>query len=74
MTLLDDSAIIDLFFERSEQAIDELDKKHGKAVRKTASNLLHDRQDAEECANDAFSNSSFITFIKVFSIAAHRFN
>ena len=54
MTLLDDSAIIDLFFERSEQAIDELDKKHGKAVRKTASNLLHDRQDAEECANDAY--------------------
>lgn len=54
MTLLDDSAIIDLFFERSEQAIVELDKKHGKAVRKTASNLLHDRQDAEECANDAY--------------------
>ena len=33
---MDDRAIIDLFFERSEQAIDELDKKHGRAVKKTA--------------------------------------
>lgn len=51
---MDDSEIIDLFFERSEQAIDELDKKHGKTVRKTAKNILHDQQDAEECANDAY--------------------
>lgn len=50
---MEDSAIIDLFFERSEQAIDELDKKYGNALRKTAVNILHDRQDAEECANDA---------------------
>ncbi len=54
MTQLEDSAIIDLFFERSEQAIDELDHKHGAAVRKTAGNILHDRQDAEECVNDAY--------------------
>ena len=51
---MEDSAIIDLFFERSEQAIDELHKKYGGAVRKTALNILHDRQDAEECANDAY--------------------
>ena len=51
---MEDSAIIDLFFERSEQAIDELDKKYGGAVRKTATNILHDRQDAEECANDTY--------------------
>lgn len=54
MTQLDDSKIIDLFFERSEQAIDELDKKHGAAVRKTAANILRDRQDAEECVNDTY--------------------
>ena len=51
---MEDSSIIDLFFERSEQAIDELDKKYGSTVRKTAVNILNDRQDADECANDAY--------------------
>ena len=46
--------IIDLFFERSERAIGELDKKYGAAVKKTAANLLHDAQDVEECVNDAY--------------------
>ena len=54
MTHLDDHAIIDLFFERSEQAIAELDKRYGVAVRKTAANILQNRQDVEECANDAY--------------------
>ena len=54
MTQLEDSQIIDLFFERSEQGIVELDRKYGAAVRKTAANILNDRQDAEECANDAY--------------------
>ena len=51
---MEDSAIIDLFFERSEQAVAELEQKYGAAVRKTAGNLLRDRQDAEECANDTY--------------------
>ncbi len=51
---MEDSAIVDLFFERSEQAIEELDKKYGAAVKKTAANILRDRQDAEECVNDAY--------------------
>ena len=51
---MDDRAIIDLFFERSEQAIDELDKKHGRAVKKTAANILADRLDVEECANATY--------------------
>ena len=54
MTHLEDSQIIDLFFERSEQAIDELDRKHGRAVKKTVNNLLHNREDAEECVNDTY--------------------
>ena len=54
MTTLDDSRIIDLFFERSEQAIEELDKKHGAAVKRTAANILGSRLDAEECANDTY--------------------
>lgn len=54
MTHMEDSAIIDLFFERSEQAVAELQQKYGAAVRKTAGNLLRDRQDAEECVNDTY--------------------
>ena len=51
---MEDSKIIDLFFERSEQAVGELDRKYGAVIRKTASNLLRDRQDAEECVNDTY--------------------
>ena len=54
MTHLEDSRIIDLFFARSEQAIEELDKKHGAAIKKTAANILADRRDVEECANDTY--------------------
>ncbi len=62
---LEDSKIIDLLFERSEQAIKELDIKYGAAVNKTAVNILNDRQDAEECVND--------TWLRVWnSIPPHR--
>ncbi len=54
MTHLEDSEIISLFYERSEQAIAELDRKYGAAVRKTASNILGSQQDVEECANDTY--------------------
>jgi len=51
---MDDSGIIELFLERSEQAVKELEAKYGAAVRQTAANILPDRQDAEECVNDAW--------------------
>ena len=54
MTQLEDRQIIALFFERSEQAIAELDTKYGAAVKKTAANILKSRQDVEECANDTY--------------------
>ena len=49
-----DTEIINLFFERSEQAITELDKKHGSAVARVARNILGNTQDAEECVNDTY--------------------
>ena len=49
-----DTEIINLFFERSEQAIDELAKKHGSAVARVARNILGNKQDAEECVNDTY--------------------
>ena len=54
MSVLDDSKIIDLFFERSEQAIDELSVKYGSVCSSVAFNILNNRQDAEECVNDAY--------------------
>ena len=54
MTRLEDSKIISLFFERSEQAIRELDCKYGSAIKKTAANILNNRLDVEECVNDTY--------------------
>ena len=51
---MDDGSIIRLFFERSEQAVEELNRKYGPIVRKTAANILRDRQDVEECVNDTY--------------------
>lgn len=60
MTRLEDREIIGLFHERSEQAIIELDRKYGAAVRRTAVNILNNRQDAEECANDTWLGARFV--------------
>lgn len=52
--MIDDEKIIELFFERSEQGIRELDIKYGKACRKLSYNIVNNSQDAEECVNDAY--------------------
>ena len=51
---LNDHEIVNLFFERSEQAITELILKYGTAIRSVASNILNDPQDREECQNDTY--------------------
>ena len=52
--MIDDEKIIELFFERSEQAIGELDIKYGKICHNLSYNIVNSRQDAEECVNDAY--------------------
>lgn len=49
-----DSEIIALFFQRSQQAIAELDVQYGSACRQLSFRIVNDRQDAEECVNDAY--------------------
>ena len=51
---MNDERIIELFFERSEQAIKELDEKYGRVCHTVSYNILNNRQDAEECVNDAY--------------------
>lgn len=52
--MMEDEKIIELFFGRSEQAIRELDSKYGKVCRRLSYNIVNNRQDAEECVNDAY--------------------
>ena len=49
-----DSKIIELFYERSEQAIVELSKKYGDICYRIAANILKNDADAEECVNDTY--------------------
>lgn len=51
---LADQDIIELYWNRDEQAINETDLKYGKYLFKIAFNLLHDRLDCEECLNDTY--------------------
>ena len=52
--MIDDEKIIELFFERSEQGIRELDIKYGKVCHTLSYHIVGNRQDAEECVNDAY--------------------
>ena len=52
--MLDDEKIIEMFLERSEQSIRELDMKYGKICHNFSYNIVNNRQDAEECVNDAY--------------------
>ena len=51
---MNDERIIELFFERSEQAIKELDGKYGKVFHSLSFKILNNYQDAEECVNDSY--------------------
>lgn len=50
---MEDHLIIQLFFERSENAVLELSRKYGGLCRSIACKILNNREDAEECLNDA---------------------
>lgn len=52
--MLEDQEIIELFFARSEQAIQELDMKYGRVCQRLSYNIVNNRQDVEECMNDAY--------------------
>ncbi len=51
---LEDKEIIDLYWERSENAITETDKKYRSRCLVIAKNILNDISDSEECLNDTY--------------------
>lgn len=52
--MTDDETIVAMLFARSGQGIRELDKKYGKLCRALSYRIVGNRQDAEECVNDAY--------------------
>lgn len=51
---MEDRDILALFLERSDTALEELEKKYGARCTAVARNVLRDPLDAEECVNDAY--------------------
>lgn len=52
-----DEAIVDLYFRRDEQAIQETMDRYHSYLLKVAEQILGDRQDAEECVNDVYQTA-----------------
>lgn len=51
---MDDKKLIELYWKRSETAIRETDNKYGKYCHAISFNILHNKEDAEECVNDTY--------------------
>ena len=51
---MEDQGIVELFFDRSEQAIVETDKKYGGYCYAIAYNILSSREDSEESVSDTY--------------------
>ncbi|MGM9636917.1 MAG: RNA polymerase sigma factor [Eubacteriales bacterium] len=49
---MEDQAIVELYFARSESAIDECERKYGRYCFAVADSILSDSEDARECVND----------------------
>lgn len=51
---MEDSRIIELYWQRDSEAIVASEEKYGGYCRMIAENILHSRPDAEECVNDTW--------------------
>lgn len=85
---MEDIAILELYWQRDEQAITQTKHKYGNMIRTLAYRILHNREDAEECENDTYlgawnaipperphSLSAFLSrLVRNISISRHRAN
>jgi len=51
---MDDKQIVDLYWKRSESAIDETASKYGSYCHHIALNILHNEEYSKECVNDTY--------------------
>lgn len=51
---MEDEKIIDLYWQRNQDAIEQTQKKYGAYCRSIAQNILNNYEDGEECVNDTW--------------------
>lgn len=51
---MEDERIIDLYWQRRQEAISRTDEKYGRLCTKISLNILSNAQDAEECVSDTY--------------------
>ena len=51
---MQDNELLKMYFDRNEQAISETAEQYGRYCMYIADNILQNRQDSEECVNDAY--------------------
>ena len=51
---MEDAKIIELFFQRNEQAVKETDTAYGRRLYVLSNNILNNREDAQECVSDTY--------------------
>ncbi len=54
---MDDSGIIQMYWDRNDQAIRATSDKYGHYCKAIAKNILNSEEDAEECVNDTYLNA-----------------
>ena len=54
---MDDAQIVQLYWDRDEQAIPATSEKYGNYCTSIAMNILGNQEDAEECVNDTYLNA-----------------
>lgn len=51
---MEDEVIVDLFWERNDNALKMLEDKYGKDFYRMSYQILNNKEDSEECVNDAY--------------------
>ena len=54
---MEDNKIVELYFQRNSEAIKQTSNKYGLYCFSIANNILHNKEDAEECVNDTWFNA-----------------
>ena len=61
---MQDGQIVELYFARNEEAIAATSAKYNSYCMQIAMNILHNREDSEECVNDTYLNTWNFTVSK----------
>ena len=51
---MEDKQIVELFWNRLENAIEETSRKYGRYCHTIANHILRNKEDAEECVNESY--------------------